>query len=219
MFGSIAVIGRGRAGSAIAARLEERGLLADSPSAELVILCVPDAAIAEVARSVPRGPWLAHVSGATPLAALDPHPSRFSVHPLQTLTRSRGAEQLDGAWGAVTAASPDALARAHWLAGQLGLRAFEIADHARVLYHAGAVFASNYLVTLYRAAARAFAAAGAPAEALVPLMRRTIDNHFELTGPISRGDLHVIEAHLDALRQHAPDLEPLYRALAEATAR
>jgi predicted short-subunit dehydrogenase-like oxidoreductase (DUF2520 family) len=219
MFGSIAVIGRGRAGSAIAARLEERGLLADSPSAELVILCVPDAAIAEVARSVPRGPWLAHVSGATPLAALDPHSSRFSVHPLQTLTRSRGAEQLDGAWSAVTAASPDALLRAQWLAGQLGLRAFEVADHARVLYHAGAVFASNYLVTLYRAAARAFAAAGAPAEALVPLMRRTIDNHFELTGPISRGDLHVIEAHVDALRQHAPDLEPLYRALAEATTR
>ena len=220
MFGSIAVIGRGRAGSAIAARLEERSLLAaDSRNAELVILCVPDAAIAEVARSVPRGPWLAHVSGATPLAALDPHPLRFSVHPLQTLTRSRGAEQLDGAWSAVTATDPDALARANWLAGELGLRAFEIADHARVLYHAGAVFASNYLVTLYRAAARAFAVAGAPAEALVPLMRRTIDNHFELTGPISRGDLHVIEAHLDALRQHAPDLEPLYRALAEATAR
>jgi predicted short-subunit dehydrogenase-like oxidoreductase (DUF2520 family) len=220
MFGSIAVIGRGRAGSAIAARLAEQHLLAtDRVRAELVILCVPDGAIGDVARSLPQGPWLAHVSGATPLAALDPHRRRFSVHPLQTFTRGRGAEQLDGAWGAVTAGDPDALARAYWVASQLGLRAFEIADDARVMYHAGAVFASNYVVTLFRAASRAFVTAGAPPEALIPLMRRTIDNHFELTGPISRGDLHVVEAHLAALRQHAPDLEPLYRALAEATAR
>ena len=49
-----------------------------------------------------QGPWVAHVSGATPLSALDPHRRRFSVHPLQTFTRARGPEQLDGAWAAVT---------------------------------------------------------------------------------------------------------------------
>lgn len=220
MFRKIAVVGRGRAGSAIAARLVERGLLASpTESADLMLLCVPDAAIGQVARTMARGPWVAHVSGATPLSTLEPHTARFSVHPLQTFTRARGAEQLDGAWAAVTAAAPDALQRAHWLAGQLGLRAFEIADESRVLYHAGAVFASNYLVTLFRAAARAFEIAGAPPDALVPLMRRTIDNHFELTGPIARGDLHVVDAHLAALRTQAPELEPLYRALAEATTR
>jgi predicted short-subunit dehydrogenase-like oxidoreductase (DUF2520 family) len=220
MFAKIGVSGRGRAGSAIAARLAERGLLAapDAP-ADLVLLCVPDAAIGQTARSIAPGPWVAHVSGATPLSALDPHARRFSVHPLQTLTRSRGADQLDGAWAAVTADDEEGLARAQWLAEQLALRPFEIADAARVLYHAGAVFASNYLVTLFRAASRAFEMAGAPPEALLPLMRRTIDNHFELTGPISRGDLHVVQAHLAALRRDAPDLEPLYRALAEATAR
>ena len=77
--------------------------------------------------------------------------------------------------------------------------------------------ASNYLVTLYRAAARALVAAGAPPEALLPLMRRTIDNGFELTGPIARGDWATVDAHLAAIREHLPDLEPMYRALADAT--
>ena len=83
----------------------------------------------------------------------------------------------------------------------------------------GAVMASNYLVTLYRAAARLTTTAGAPAAALVPLMRRTIDNGFDLTGPIARGDWTTLDAHLDAIRRSAPDLEPMYRALAEATSR
>ena len=87
------------------------------------------------------------------------------------------------------------------------------------MYHAGAAIASNYLVTLYRAAARLFEAAGAPPEALLPLMRRTIDNGFDLTGPIQRGDTATVDAHLAALGQRLPDLMPLYRALADATAR
>ena len=79
------------------------------------------------------------------------------------------------------------------------------------------MIASNYLVTLYRAAADLFVQAGAPAEALVPLMRRTIDNGFELTGPIARGDWETVDAHLAALHAARPELEPMYRALAEAT--
>src|SRR6202008_2418305 len=114
---------------------------ADDP--ELVLLCVPDTAIADVAASVGPGPWVAHVSGATPLAALAPHERRFSVHPLQTFTRSRGAEQLDGAWAAVTAETADARTTGWWLADTLGLRAFDLEDSARTLYHAGAVFGSN----------------------------------------------------------------------------
>jgi predicted short-subunit dehydrogenase-like oxidoreductase (DUF2520 family) len=62
----------------------------DADEPELVLLCVPDRAIAEVARSIAAGPWVAHVSGATPLAALDPHERRFGLHPLQTFTRYRG---------------------------------------------------------------------------------------------------------------------------------
>ncbi len=148
-----------------------------------IVLAVPDGAIAQVARSISAGPWLAHVSGATPLAALDPHVTRFSVHPLQTLVTSRGAEQLDGAWGGITADNADGLARARWLAGTLGLRPFELADEHRVAYHAGAMMASSFVVTLFRAASRAVAAAGAPPEALVPLMQRTIDNRLRADRP------------------------------------
>ena len=89
---------------------------------------------------------------------------------------------------------------------------------AGYLLHAGAVIASNYLVTLYRAAAELFEDAGAPRDALVPLMRRTIENGFELTGPIARGDWETVAAHLAALQDRRPELEPVYRVLAEATA-
>jgi predicted short-subunit dehydrogenase-like oxidoreductase (DUF2520 family) len=217
VFERIDVIGSGRVGPALAARHRERGLAVGSDGAQLVLLCVPDAAIAGVARGIEPGPWVAHVSGATPLAALDPHERRFSVHPLQTFTRSRGPEQIDGAWGAITAETEDGLARARWLAETLGLRPFELADSKRTLYHAGAVFASNFVVTLERAAALLVGEAGVPAEALVPLMQRTIENDFELTGPISRGDWAVVEAHKTAIREARPELEHLYETLAGAT--
>ena len=216
MFDSVNVIGAGRVGSAVAARLAERGV-ALREDAELVLLCVPDSAIAQVAAGIEPGPWIAHVSGATPLAALEPHSRRFGLHPLQTFTRSRGAEQLDGAWGAVSAESDAARAHGYALAELLGLRPFDLDDGGRRLYHAGAVFASNYVVTLFRAASRLVELAGAPPEALVPLMTRTIENDFELTGPISRGDWSTVEAHLEAIRAAAPELEPLYATLAEAT--
>jgi predicted short-subunit dehydrogenase-like oxidoreductase (DUF2520 family) len=218
VFDSVKVIGSGRVGSAIAARLSERGLALGEP-AGLVLLCVPDEAIAEAARTVAPGPWIAHVSGATSLAALEPHRRRFGLHPLQTFTRTRGAEQLDGAWAALTTESDEARDVGLWLAETLGLRPFDLADEARPLYHAGAAIASNYLVTLHQVAAKLFRAAGAPPEALVPLMRRTIDNGFELTGPIERGDWATVDAHRRAIRAARPELEPLYHVLAEATAK
>jgi predicted short-subunit dehydrogenase-like oxidoreductase (DUF2520 family) len=214
MFDDVTVIGAGRAGSTIAARLRERGVPVREDAA-LRLLCVPDRAIPEVAAAIEPGPWVAHVSGATPLQALAPHTRRFSVHPLQTLTAAGGPAQLDGAWGAVTAETEDAHARATWLAETLGLHPFALADDRRALYHAGASMASNFLVTLYRAAERLFEEAGAPPEALLPLMRRTIDNGFELTGPIARGDWETVDRHIAAL--DATGLEPLYAALAEAT--
>jgi predicted short-subunit dehydrogenase-like oxidoreductase (DUF2520 family) len=214
---TVRVVGAGRVGSAVSARLRARGIEARDDAAELVLLCVPDAAIRDAAVAIEPGPWVAHVSGATPLSALAPHRRRFAVHPLQTFTPGRGPEQLDGAYAAVTAETEEARDVARWLARTLGLRPFELADEARPLYHAGAAIASNYLVTLQRAAARLFDVAGAPPEALVPLMRRTIENGFELTGPISRGDWETVEAHVQAIREHAPELEPMYRVLAEAT--
>jgi predicted short-subunit dehydrogenase-like oxidoreductase (DUF2520 family) len=208
------VIGSGRVGSAVTARLRERGVAAGEEDPDVVLLCVPDGAIAEVARAqTPGRAWLGHVSGATPLAALDPHERRFSLHPLQTFDRSGDPSQLDGAWAAISGETGEALRVARELAETLGLRPFELADRDRTLYHAGAVFASNYLVTLQRAAVRL----GVPVEGLVPLMKGTIDHGFELTGPIARGDWTTVEAHKRAIRANQPELENLYETLAEAT--
>jgi predicted short-subunit dehydrogenase-like oxidoreductase (DUF2520 family) len=218
MFERVNVIGRGRVGSAVAARLQERGVELCQDGADLTLLCVPDAAIRDVARGLAPGHrWIGHVSGGTPLSALDPHERRFGLHPLQTFTRARGPEQLDGAFAAVTAETTEARKRGFELARLLGLKPFELADEARPLYHAGAAIASNYLVTLHRVASELFRAAGAPPEALVPLMQRTIENGFELTGPIERGDWETVEAHRAAIRATRPELEPLYDILAEAT--
>jgi predicted short-subunit dehydrogenase-like oxidoreductase (DUF2520 family) len=214
MIETVHVIGSGRVGSAVASRLRERSVAASDDDPDVVLLCVPDTAIADVARSLTPGrAWIGHVSGATPLAALERHERRFSLHPLQTFDRSGDPSQLDGAWAAISGETEEALAVARELAETLGLRPFELADGERTLYHAGAVFASNYLVTLQRAAVRL----GVPAEGLVPLMSRTIENGFELTGPIARGDWATVEAHEQAIRSAHPELEELYETLAEAT--
>jgi predicted short-subunit dehydrogenase-like oxidoreductase (DUF2520 family) len=220
MIESVRIVGAGgRVGSAVWARLAERGVELDAAKPELVLVCVPDRAIAEVAADMPVGPWIAHVSGATPLAALDPHIRRFGLHPLQSFSKARGAQQLDGVWGAVTAESEDARVVGWRLAQTLGLRPFELADDKRAAYHAGAAIASNYLVTLRAAAGSLLEAAGAPPEALDPLIRGVMDTGFELTGPIARGDWETVERHRDVIRAERPELEALYLVLAEATAR
>jgi predicted short-subunit dehydrogenase-like oxidoreductase (DUF2520 family) len=220
MIETVRIVGaRGRVGSALHARLAERGVALDAAEPELVVLCVPDRAIAEVATETPVGPWIAHVSGATPLAALAPHVKRFGLHPLQTFSKARGPEQLDGVWGAVTAETDDARAVGRQLASALGLTPFDLDDASRAAYHAGAAVASNYLVTLRAAARSLLEAAGAPPDALDPLIRGVLDTGFELTGPIARGDWETVERHLAVVREERPELEELYLVLAEATAR
>lgn len=218
MIESVKVIGAGRVGSAMTARLAERGIpLRDD--ADVVLLCVPDTAIADVSRGLTPGRgWVGHTSGATPLEALDPHERRFGLHPLQSFTQARGAEQLDGTYAAITGETEEAREVGFELAGLLGLRPFALAEEDRALYHAGAAIASNYLVTLHDAAAEIFEEVGAPPEGLRPLMQGVIDSGFELTGPIARGDWATVDRHFEAIRARKPKLEPLYRVLAEATA-
>jgi len=224
VFESACVVGAGRVGKAVAARLSERiptrtaGRELDCADAELVVLCVPDRAIAEVAAAIPPGPWVAHTSGACRLDALVSHTRRFSLHPLQTFTLDRGPEQLDGAWAAVSGETPEALAAGDSVAGLLGLKPFELDDEMRPLYHAAASFVSAFLVTLHDVAAELMEAAGAPPEALEPLMRRTIENGFRHTGPLVRDDWETVERHAEAIGARRPQLLPLYRALAETEA-
>jgi predicted short-subunit dehydrogenase-like oxidoreductase (DUF2520 family) len=223
-FRSICVVGSGRVGRAVGARLAERartrftGRELDCAGADLVVLCVPDKAIQDVARRIPPGPWVSHVSGGCTLASLDPHERRFSIHPLQTFTVEGGPEQLDGAFAAVSGATGEALAAGCELGRLLGLRTFELADQNRPLYHAGATVAASFLVTLHDVAAELFRAAGAPPEALETLMIRTIENGFAHTGPHVRGDWETIERHLGAIRERRPELEGFYRTLSATTA-
>ena len=224
MIDSVCVVGAGRVGSAALARLEERGVEAFAAgrgegcgNASLVLLCVPDRAIPEVAAAIPPGPWVAHTSGAVSVAALAPHERRFALHPLQTFQLGLGAWQFDGAWCAVTAESEEAQAVADSLARLLGLRPFPLADEARPVYHAAATVAATFLVTLHRAASELMDAAEAPPAALEPLMRRTMDNGFAPTGPFVRGDVATVELHRAAIRARRPQLLPLYDALAHAT--
>jgi predicted short-subunit dehydrogenase-like oxidoreductase (DUF2520 family) len=218
MIESVKVIGAGRVGSAMTARLAERGI-PSRDDADVVLLCVPDTAIADVARGLAPGPgWVGHTSGATPLKAVDPHERRFGLHPLQSFAHARGAEQLDGTYAAITAETEEAREVGFELARLLGLRPFALAEEDRALYHAGAAIASNYLVTLHDAAAEIFEEVGAPPDGLRPLMQGVIDSGFELTGPIARGDWATVDRHFEAIRARKPKLEPLYRVLAEATA-
>src|SRR4029077_10571957 len=129
---TVHVIGSGRVGSAVAARLSGRGVAVGEDDPDVVLLCVPDTAILDVARRLTPGrAWVGHVSGATPLAALDPHERRFSLHPLQTFARTGCPSQFDGAWAAVTGDTEDALAVARELAEILGLHPFDLADGDR----------------------------------------------------------------------------------------
>jgi predicted short-subunit dehydrogenase-like oxidoreductase (DUF2520 family) len=141
------------------------------------------------------------------------------LHPLQSFSKERGPEQLDGVWGAVSAETDDARAIGRWLAETLGLLPFDLDDDKRAAYHAGAAVASNYLVTLRAAARSLLDAAAVPPDALDPLIRGVMDTGFQLTGPIARGDWETVERHLAVIRAERPELEELYLVLAAATAR
>jgi predicted short-subunit dehydrogenase-like oxidoreductase (DUF2520 family) len=210
---------------ALAARLSEslptrtttRELEVDD--ADLVVLCVPDGEISAVAESIPPGPWVAHTSGSASVDELRGHELRFALHPLQTFTREGGPEQLDGAWAAISGESPEALAAAEELAALLRLEAFELPDEARPLYHAAAMMASTFTVTLHDVAAELIAAAGGPPEALLPLTRRTMENGFRHTGPLVRGDTETVRRDGEAVRALGDDYIVLFAALVKSEAR
>jgi predicted short-subunit dehydrogenase-like oxidoreductase (DUF2520 family) len=225
------VVGRGRLGSALTRRLAEAGIAVTGPhgrghdgeGSDVVLLCVPDDAIADAAAAVATGPLVAHVSGATTLDALAPHEG-FSLHPLMTVT---GAETvLAGAPCAVAGSSPRALAAAEGLAAALGMRAVRIADEDRAAYHAAASVAANYLLAVEDLATRLAASAGLDPAALAPLVRAAVDGWQELgsaaalTGPVARGDAGTVARQRAAVaeRLSADDLS-LFDALTAATAR
>ena len=234
----LAVVGRGRLGSALTAALAVAGRDVSGPfgrgfdghaddgdTADVVLLCVPDAEIAAAAALIAPGPLVGHCSGATTLAPLAPHEA-FSLHPLMTVTLDgpggRG-ERFAGAGAAIAGSTARATALAAELATALGMRAVVVADADRGAYHAAASIASNLLVTLEAAAERIAASAGVGRELLVPLVRATVENwaalgpERALTGPIARGDEATVTRQRYAVAERAPDLLPMFDALAGAT--
>lgn len=228
MHPAIAIVGRGRMGSALATALRGAGHRVDGPLgrgadgalARAVLLCVPDGAIGEAAAAIARGPLVGHCSGATGLDVLGPR-GGFALHPLMTVTAD-GAS-FAGAGCAVAGSNEEALELARALAADLGMRTFVVGDADRAAYHAAASVASNFLVTLEGAAERLAASAGVPREALAPLVRASVENWAAggagraLTGPIVRGDDATVARQRDAVAERAPDLLPLFDTLADAT--
>lgn len=225
----VAIIGRGRLGRALAlafrgAEVRVVGPLgrgSDVAGADVVLLCVPDAAIAAAARAVPSGPLVGHCSGISTLAPLAPHES-FSFHPLMTVS-SNAAVSFAGAGCAIAGSTDHAREMAASLAKRLRMRPFAVADADRDVYHAAASMASNYLVTLEGAAERLGALAGVERELFVPLVRAAVENwarlgaRHALTGPIARGDHATATRQRAAVEARAPGLLPLWDALAAAT--
>jgi predicted short-subunit dehydrogenase-like oxidoreductase (DUF2520 family) len=176
--------------------------------------------------TVAAGTWVTHVSGATGLDVLSPlrerGARRLATHPLQTFPDVDGAVRaLPGCRIAITADDDDGFVFGERLATELGAIPFRLRDDLRPLYHAAAVFASNYLVATTAVAERLFATSGVPdpADAMRPLQMATLDNIARLgtgaalTGPAVRGDTATITRNLEALAEHAPDTVAVYVAM------
>jgi predicted short-subunit dehydrogenase-like oxidoreductase (DUF2520 family) len=197
----------------------------------VILLGVPDDRIAPVCGGLHwrPGQTVAHLSGSVSLDALavarKEGARALSLHPLQTIPEvDAGVERIPGSRMAVTAEDEDGYALGERLAADAGAIPFRLPDERKPLYHAAAVFASNYLAVVEGAAVRLMGAAGVedPLGALAPLARAGLDNVLErgpsaaLTGPAARGDAATVGRNLDALSQEAPDLVPAYVALADA---
>jgi len=199
----------------------------------IIILAVRDDAIRPLAGvladagTIGSQQVVLHLSGVHGQEALGPlvgsRAALGSLHPLQTISEpERAAERLKGAWAAVEG-MPRAMEAAERLAQDVGLRPFRIASQAKPMYHAGAVFASNYFVVVEAVAQRLLRHAGltdAEAwQALRPLVEGTLENLARLgpvgalTGPVARGDEATVRRHVEALTQ---DDAALYRVLGRA---
>lgn len=225
------VLGPGRAGNAFAIALRDAGWRVDGPlgrehdpttvtsGVDVVLLAVPDSAVAEVAGALTPGPAVVlHLSGALGVDVLGRHPRIGSVHPLASLPDGpTGADRLRGAWFATAG---DTMAEA--VVAALDGRPVMVPDELRVSYHAAAAVASNHLVALLGQVERIAASIGVPLQAYLDLARGSLDNvaargpAAALTGPVARGDWGTVAAHLDAL---PADERLAYSALADAARR
>jgi len=198
-------------------------------AAELIFITTPDGVISEIANGVRwhRGQSVVHCSGADSVDILEPArqlgASVGSCHPLQTFAGvSEAIDNLPGSFFALEAEEP-LLSTLKELSYALNGSWMELKPGDKVLYHAAAVFVSNYTVALVNLALDLWQSFGVPPEkatkALLPLLKGTVNNIENvglpgcLTGPIARGDLGTIGKHLGALEANNPSLLAIYKGL------
>jgi predicted short-subunit dehydrogenase-like oxidoreductase (DUF2520 family) len=204
-------------------------------AADFVLLAVPDdvlrglvTGLADVDAWRP-GQLAAHTSGARGIAVLDAAAARgvlaLALHPVMTFAgRPEDVDRLAGASWGVTA--PDDLRPvAESLVLEMGGEPVWVPESARALYHASLTVASNHLVTLVNDALALLSGAGVPdpARLVGPLVAASLENVLRLgdaalTGPVSRGDVATVAAHVETLRRSAPDVLASYQAMARRTA-
>lgn len=208
------------------------GLTPPDTDPTAVLVAVPDRAIAGVAATLAGFDLqpipVLHHSGALGREVLEPLRaagwSTGSLHPLAAIPRGdTGAAGLQGAWFALEA-NGTARTLAEQIVASVDGRIIDIDEGGKPLYHAAAVFASNYVVTLLATAERLFREAGADEAdtraALAALAAGALNNvkahgpGVALTGPIARGDVDTVRLHLDRLSHRDA---ALYSCLARAT--
>jgi predicted short-subunit dehydrogenase-like oxidoreductase (DUF2520 family) len=209
---------------------------AASTSAEVTLIATPDDAIEEAAERLAQSGILRaddlvfHASGSLSSAILSPVRAAGahvgSVHPIHSFADpARSVSSFAGTFCALEgdeAAMP--LLQEAFTA--IGGRVFHINGEQKLVYHAGTVFAANYLVALLEVSRRCLVQAGVTGDALdlvKPMVLKTADNVFArgpvqaLTGPIARGDTHVVERQLAALASWNEEVSTLYRHLGRVT--
>ncbi|TGN62742.1 DUF2520 domain-containing protein [Nocardioides eburneiflavus] len=201
---------------------------------DLLLLTVPDDMLSNVVTmlaasgAIREGQVVVHTSGRHGLAVLEPARAvgarTVAMHPAMTFTGTDvDLPRLAGCVFGVTADEADR-ALAESLVADLGGRAMWVPEDRRTLYHAGLAHGANHLVTLVAEAMEILSAAGAedPAATLRPLLTAALDNSLAhgdaaLTGPIVRGDVETVRAHVADLVADAPQTLPSYVAMAHAT--
>ena len=215
------------------------GVPVDKPTAvgrdcDVLLLTVPDDMLENVviqltaSGAIRSGQFVVHTSGSHGVRVLEPATRvgarPVAMHPAMTFTgTARDLDRLpDCVFGVTTGAADRGWALA--LVNELGADAMWVPEEQRGLYHAGLAHGANHLVTLVAQAMELLSAAGAdaPAAILRPLLAAALDNALAesdaaLTGPIVRGDVNTVRAHLAEIGTVAPDTLPSYVALARAT--
>ena len=235
-----AVAGESAASRARAALLLP-GVHIDKPTAvsrscDLLLLTVPDDMLSNVVTmlaasgAIRPGQYVAHTSGRHGLAVLEPArqvgAEVLALHPAMTFTGTGvDLDRLPGCAFGVTAESPAAVAMATGLVETLRGHLVWVPEDKRTLYHAGLAHGANHLVTLVAQAMDLLRESGAtdPAATLRPLLSAALDNALTmgesaLTGPIVRGDVETVRAHVEEITRTAPGTLPSYVALGRATA-